>query len=49
MRFISPQFKNTRHNAGLMGKASKIGSHVYNAEDILTELLQSLPGADQSG
>lgn len=27
----SPQFKNTRHNAGLMGKASKIGSHVYNA------------------
>ena len=27
----SPQFKNTRHNAGLMAKASKIGSHVYNA------------------
>jgi hypothetical protein len=27
----SPQFKNTRHNAGLMGKASKIGSQVYNA------------------
>jgi hypothetical protein len=27
----SPQFKNTRHYAGLMAKASKIGSHVYNA------------------
>ena len=27
----SPHFKNTRHFAGLMGKASKIGSHVYNA------------------
>jgi hypothetical protein len=27
----SPQFKNTRHFAGLMAKASKIGSHVYNA------------------
>lgn len=27
----SPQFENTRHNAGLMGKASKIGSQVYNA------------------
>lgn len=26
----SPQFKNTRHNAGLLAKASKIGSHVYN-------------------
>jgi hypothetical protein len=27
----SPQFKNTRHYAGLMAKASKIVSHVYNA------------------
>jgi hypothetical protein len=27
----APQFKNTRHFAGLMGKASKIGSQVYNA------------------
>src|SRR5690348_15214384 len=27
----SPQFARTRHNAGLMGKASKIGSAVYNA------------------
>jgi hypothetical protein len=27
----SPHFKNTRHFAGLMGNASKIGSHVYNA------------------
>jgi hypothetical protein len=27
----SPQFARTRHNAGLMAKASKIGSHVYNA------------------
>jgi hypothetical protein len=27
----SPQFERTRHNAGLMAKASKIGSHVYNA------------------
>jgi hypothetical protein len=27
----SPQFKNTRHFAGLMAKASKIGSQVYNA------------------
>jgi hypothetical protein len=27
----APQFKNTRHHAGLMGKASKLGSHVYNA------------------
>jgi hypothetical protein len=27
----SPQFKNTRHFAGLMGIASKIGSHVYSA------------------
>lgn len=27
----SPQFKNTRHFAGLMGRASKIGSQVYNA------------------
>jgi hypothetical protein len=27
----SPQFKNTRHYAGLMAKASKIGSQVYNA------------------
>lgn len=27
----SPEFKNTRHFAGLMGKASKIGSEVYNA------------------
>jgi hypothetical protein len=27
----SPQFKNTRHFAGLMAKASKIGSRVYNA------------------
>lgn len=27
----SPQFKSTRHFAGLMAKASKIGSHVYNA------------------
>lgn len=26
----SPQFTNTRHNAGLMAKASKIGSQVYN-------------------
>jgi hypothetical protein len=26
----SPHFKNTRHFAGLMGKASKIGSDVYN-------------------
>jgi hypothetical protein len=26
----SPHFKNTRHFAGLMGKASKIGSNVYN-------------------
>jgi hypothetical protein len=27
----SPQFKNTRHYAGLMAKASKIGSLVFNA------------------
>ncbi len=27
----SPQFKNTRHNASIMAKASKIGSPVYNA------------------
>src|SRR5687767_12433663 len=27
----SPQFKNTRHFAGLMAKASKIGSLVFNA------------------
>src|SRR5690242_20035068 len=27
----SPQFEHTRHNAGVMGKASKIGSLVYNA------------------
>jgi hypothetical protein len=27
----SPHFKNTRYFAGLMGKASKIGSDVYNA------------------
>lgn len=27
----SPQFKNTRHFAGLMAKASKIGSFVFNA------------------
>ena len=27
----SPHYKNTRHYAGLMGQASKIGSHVYNA------------------
>jgi hypothetical protein len=27
----SPQFERTRHNAGLMGQASKIGSFVYNA------------------
>ena len=27
----SPQFARTRHNAGFMGKASKIGSAVYNA------------------
>ena len=27
----SPQFKNTRHNASVMAKASKIGSLVYNA------------------
>lgn len=27
----SPQFASTRHNAGLMAKASKIGSLVYNA------------------
>ena len=26
----APQFENTRRNAGLMAKASKIGSHVYN-------------------
>jgi len=27
----SPQFKNTRHHASIMAKASKIGSLVYNA------------------
>jgi hypothetical protein len=27
----SPQFKNTRHHAAIMAKASKIGSLVYNA------------------
>lgn len=27
----SPQFENTRRNANVMGKASKIGSQVYNA------------------
>jgi len=27
----SPEFERTRYNAGLMGKASKIGSFVYNA------------------
>src|SRR3954463_11027770 len=27
----SPQFERTRHYAGLMGKASRIGSLVYNA------------------
>ena len=27
----SPQFENTRHNAGIMGKAAKIGSLVFNA------------------
>src|SRR5262245_57065060 len=27
----APCFKNTRHFAALMGKASKIGSQVYNA------------------
>jgi hypothetical protein len=27
----SPQFKNTRHHASIMAKASKIGSVVYNA------------------
>jgi hypothetical protein len=27
----SPQFKNTRHHAAVMAKASKIGSFVYNA------------------
>jgi hypothetical protein len=27
----SPQFKNTRHNASVLAKASKIGSVVYNA------------------
>lgn len=26
----SPRFARTRHNAGMMGKASKIGSAVYN-------------------
>jgi hypothetical protein len=27
----SPQFERTRHYAGLMAKASRIGSHIYNA------------------
>src|ERR1043165_2494739 len=27
----SPQFENTRHNAAVLAKASKIGSLVYNA------------------
>lgn len=27
----STRFENTRHNAGVMGKASKIGSIVYKA------------------
>lgn len=26
----APQFENTRHNAGVLAKASKIGSRVYN-------------------
>jgi hypothetical protein len=30
-KVLSPQFARTRHNAGLMGKASTIGSLVYNA------------------